>query len=180
MALLRSEDPELAANKRLVYDMYRIVLQGGHAERAHEFIAEGYIQHNPNAGAGPRGPDRLCQLIAPGARDQAGARPAADPFDGRGRLRSPPPSSAPRRTRRARPIISSWFDLYRIEDGKIAEHWDPMLKSDPKIDPNDKKIQLLRLLFRLGLQKRLVAANFCLRYGLIFQREELEICPPAH
>ena len=35
---------------------------------------------------------------------------------------------------------SSWFDLYRIEDGKIAEHWDPMLKSDPKIDPNDKRL----------------------------------------
>src|SRR5690606_20422652 len=34
---------------------------------------------------------------------------------------------------------STWFDLYRIEDGKIAEHWDPMLKSDPKIDPNTKK-----------------------------------------
>jgi predicted SnoaL-like aldol condensation-catalyzing enzyme len=35
---------------------------------------------------------------------------------------------------------SSWFDLYRIENGKIVEHWDPALKSDPKIDPNDKKL----------------------------------------
>jgi len=35
---------------------------------------------------------------------------------------------------------SSWFDLYRIEDGLIAEHWDPMLKSDPRIDPNDKTL----------------------------------------
>ena len=35
---------------------------------------------------------------------------------------------------------STWFDLYRIEDGKIAEHWDPMLKSDVPVDPNDKKI----------------------------------------
>ncbi len=24
---------------------------------------------------------------------------------------------------------STWFDLYRIEGGKIAEHWDPMVKS---------------------------------------------------
>ena len=35
---------------------------------------------------------------------------------------------------------STWFDLYRIENGKIAEHWDPMLKSDPKVDPNTKKL----------------------------------------
>ncbi len=33
-ALLASPDPKLAANKRLVYEMYRIVLQGGYAERA--------------------------------------------------------------------------------------------------------------------------------------------------
>ena len=31
-ALLASPDPRLAANKQLVYDMYRIVLQGGYAE----------------------------------------------------------------------------------------------------------------------------------------------------
>src|SRR5687768_492870 len=54
-ALLASDDPRLAANKRLVYDMYRIVLQGGHWDRAQEFIAEGYIQHNPNAAQGLAG-----------------------------------------------------------------------------------------------------------------------------
>ena len=54
-ALLASDDPRLAANKRLVYDMYRIVLQGGHWDRAHEFIAEDYIQHNPNAAQGLQG-----------------------------------------------------------------------------------------------------------------------------
>src|SRR5690606_37992198 len=51
-ALLDSPDPRLAANKRLVYDMYRIVLQAGLADRAHEFVAEDYIQHNPNAAQG--------------------------------------------------------------------------------------------------------------------------------
>ena len=28
-----------------------------------------------------------------------------------------------------------------IEDGKIAEHWDPMLKSDAPIDPNDNRLE---------------------------------------
>ena len=33
-ALLTSPDPQLAANKKLVYDMYRIVLQAGISTRA--------------------------------------------------------------------------------------------------------------------------------------------------
>ena len=54
-ALLASESPQLAANKRLVYDMYRIVLQAGLADRAGEFIRDDYIQHTPNAGQGLTG-----------------------------------------------------------------------------------------------------------------------------
>src|SRR5690606_26438534 len=54
-ALISSPDPQLPANQRLVYDMYRIVLQAGLADRAHEFIADDYIQHNPNAGQGLAG-----------------------------------------------------------------------------------------------------------------------------
>ena len=138
-ALLQSDDPRLAANKRLVYDMYRIVLQAGLADRAGEFIAEGYIQHNPNAGQGLAGvqdyirntrPEReiknelelpLIHLMAEGDYvTTAFVRPEKDA--------------------EGNTYYSTWFDLYRIEDGKIAEHWDPMLKSDVPVDPNDKKI----------------------------------------
>ena len=138
-ALLASPDPRLAANKKLVYDMYRIVLQGGHHDRAHEFIAEDYVPHNPNAAQGLAGlmdyvratrPEReikdaldlpLIHLMAEGDYvTTAFVRPEKDA--------------------NGETYYTSWFDLYRIEDGKIAEHWDPMLKSDPKIDPNDKRI----------------------------------------
>lgn len=138
-ALLASADPQLRANKQLVYDMYRIVLQAGLADRAGEFIAEDYIQHNPNAAQGLAGlvdyvrasrPERpikdaldlpLIMLVAEGDYvTTAFVRPEKD-ADGE-------------------TYYSSWFDLYRIADGKIVEHWDPMLKSDPKIDPNDKRL----------------------------------------
>ena len=138
-ALLASDDPRLAANKRLVYDMYRIVLQGGHHDRAHEFVAKDYIQHNPNAAQGLSGlvdyvrssrPVReisetldlpLIQLIAEGDYVMTSfVRPEKD-ADGE-------------------TYYSTWFDLYRIDGGKIAEHWDPMLKSDKPVDPNDKKL----------------------------------------
>lgn len=138
-ALLASPDPRLAANKRLVYDMYRIVLQAGLADRAGEFIAERYIQHNPNAGQGLKGVQDYIRATRP-------ERPIAD------KLELPliqliaegdyvmTAFVRPEKDAGGQTYYSTWFDLYRIEDGKIAEHWDPMLKSDPPIDPNDKKL----------------------------------------
>jgi predicted SnoaL-like aldol condensation-catalyzing enzyme len=138
-ALLASSDARLAANKRLVYDMYRIVLQAGLWRRAGEFICDDYVQHNPNAGQGLAGvqdyirktrPERpiqdrlelpLIDLIAEGDRVvTAFVRPEKDAG--------------------GQTYYSTWFDLYRIADGKIAEHWDPMLKSERPIDPNDKRL----------------------------------------
>jgi len=138
-ALLTSPDPKLAANKKLVYDMYRIVLQAGIWERAGEFIRDDYLQHNPNAGQGltdvqdyirktrPERPIKdalelpLINLIAEGDTVMtAFVRPEKDA--------------------NGQTYYSTWFDLYRIRDGKIAEHWDPMLKSDAPVDPNEKKI----------------------------------------
>jgi predicted SnoaL-like aldol condensation-catalyzing enzyme len=138
-ALLASPDPKLAANKRLVYDMYRIVLQAGLADRAGEYIREDYIQHNPNAAQGLSGvqdyiratrPERaiedrlelpLIHLMAEG--DYVTTAFVRTETDANGAT-----------------YYSTWFDLYRIEDGKIAEHWDPMLKTDTPIDPNDQRL----------------------------------------
>ena len=50
--LLPSTDPALAANKKLVFDFWRVVLQAHHVDRAPEFLAEGYVQHNPNVATG--------------------------------------------------------------------------------------------------------------------------------
>lgn len=138
-ALLASDDPKLAANKRLVYDMYRIVLQAGLADRAHEFIADDYIQHNPNAGQGLAGLVDYVKSTRP-------VREIKDKLDlplvhlmAEGDYVTTT-FVRPEKDANGETYYSSWFDLYRIENGKIAEHWDPMLKSDPKIDPNDKKL----------------------------------------
>ncbi len=138
-ALLASDDPRLAANKRLVYDMYRIVLQGGYWQRAGEYIREDYVQHNPNAGQGLAGVQDYIRSTRP-------ERPLSDTLDlpliqliaeGDYVMTS---FVRPEKDAEGQTYYSTWFDLYRIEDGRIAEHWDPMLKSDPKIDPNDKRI----------------------------------------
>ncbi|MGH8328379.1 MAG: nuclear transport factor 2 family protein, partial [Steroidobacteraceae bacterium] len=51
-ALLHSPDPRLAANKRLVFDMWRAIIQAGHTELAPQYFTLDYIQHNPNVASG--------------------------------------------------------------------------------------------------------------------------------
>lgn len=140
-ALLASEDPELARNKRLCYDMYRIVLQAGRADRAADFVTSGYIQHNPNVASGP-GP--LADFI----RASRPERPILD------RIELPLVSILaerdmvlfafvrPERDAGGALYHTSWFDLFRIEDGMIAEHWDPALKSPEmlRLDPNERRL----------------------------------------
>ncbi len=140
LRLLESDDPRLAANKRLVYEMYRVLLQGGHADRAGEFIAEDYIQHNPNVVSGRQA---LVDFIK-------GSRPARPPED---RIMLPLVDiiaerdmvmvlfERPEKDSDGNPYVTSWFDLFRIENGMIAEHWDPALRSPEmlKFDPNSKR-----------------------------------------
>jgi predicted SnoaL-like aldol condensation-catalyzing enzyme len=138
-ALLKSDDPQVAANKKLVYDMYRAIVQGGQADRVAEFFTEEYIQHNPNVASGR---DALAAFL----RGSRPARPLEDtiklPLLDIIAERDRVLVLSQRREKDDRgEYITSWFDYYRIENGKIAEHWDPALRSPDmlKFDPNEKQ-----------------------------------------
>jgi predicted SnoaL-like aldol condensation-catalyzing enzyme len=124
-ALLASADPALAANKRLVYDFWREVFEAGHMDLADRYMAETYIQHNPNVPTGraafvafftqyvkpkaiqPRIAAPLVTIVAEGDKVILSfVRETADPKDA------------------TRKSTTTWFDMFRIENGKIAEHWD--------------------------------------------------------
>jgi predicted SnoaL-like aldol condensation-catalyzing enzyme len=126
---LASADPKLAANKRLVYDFWREVFEGGHMELADKYMAESYIQHNPNVATGraafveffskfakpkPIEPRIRAPLVAITAEGDlvilSFVRENADPKDA------------------SRKYTTTWFDMFRIEGGKIAEHWDPAVR----------------------------------------------------
>ena len=51
-ALLESDDPQLAANKKLVYDLWRELVVARQVEAADKYLTESYMQHNPNARTG--------------------------------------------------------------------------------------------------------------------------------
>jgi predicted SnoaL-like aldol condensation-catalyzing enzyme len=128
-AMLASADARLAANKRLVYDFWREVFEGGHMELADKYMAEGYIQHNPMVPTGraafveafgkrvkpapieARVKAPLVAVVAEGDLVVLSfARELDDPKDA------------------GKKYSSTWFDMFRIENGRIAEHWDPALK----------------------------------------------------
>jgi predicted SnoaL-like aldol condensation-catalyzing enzyme len=140
-ALLASSNPVLAANKRVVYDMYREVLQGGRVDRIPLYFGEVYFQHNPNV---PFGTEALANFVK-GSRPVREVQPtitlpivtmvAEGDFVMVNFVR-------PEMDADGKPYTTTWFDLYRLKDGKIIEHWDPALKSSAalKFDPNTKKL----------------------------------------
>ena len=128
-AMLYSKDPELAKNKKLVYDFWRSVIEGGHLELVPNYMAENFIQHNPNVPTGRQG---FLDFFAKFAK----ARPIVDTIKSPlitiiaegdhvlltfKEVRRDPKDPSQR-------YKTTAFDMFRIENGKIAEHWD----ADPK------------------------------------------------
>jgi predicted SnoaL-like aldol condensation-catalyzing enzyme len=136
-ALLQSDDSTLAANKKLVYDMYRAIVQGGHAEMVDQFFTPEYIQHNPNVASGR---DELAKFLR-GSRPARPITPTVtlpilNMIAERDMVMVM--SQRPMKDADGKPYTTTWFDTYRIVNGRIAEHWDPALK-DPNMlhfDPN--------------------------------------------
>jgi predicted SnoaL-like aldol condensation-catalyzing enzyme len=124
-ALLAGADARASANKRLVYDFWREVFEAHHLDLVPHYLAGSYIEHNPRfatgrdafvenfSKAGPPKPIEahikrpLVAIVAEGDLVILSfVREAADPKDP------------------AKKYTTTWFDMFRVADGKIAEHWD--------------------------------------------------------
>lgn len=117
---------ELEANKQIVLAMMERLVDPDRSHEARQYLTEGYIQHNPNIESGADG------VIAWTHSEQARrARESMRPAPEAPILiaeadkvvmilaRDLPDPDDPDKTYR-----SYWFDMWRIEDGKLAEHWD--------------------------------------------------------
>ena len=136
-SLFTSPDPKLHANKQVVLHIVRDLLEANHWELADKYLTKEYIQHNPNVASGldpvlkffgSRAstpiPDRRSwktKVVSVTAeRDLvvvAFARENRDPRD---------PSQT---------YTTTWFDMWRIKDGKADEHWDPATIAAPSAAP---------------------------------------------
>ncbi len=127
--LLASADPKLAANKRLVYDFWREVFEGAHMELADKYMAESYVQHNPNVATGRAAFVEFFQRVRKPAPIEARIKAPLVAIVAEGDLvvlsfarEHADPKDATQK------YTTTWFDMFRIENGRIAEHWDPALK----------------------------------------------------
>jgi predicted SnoaL-like aldol condensation-catalyzing enzyme len=115
------------ANRALVRDFAQTVLLEGRTGRLEDYLSgEGFIDHNPHLGDGTG-------LLRDALREQAGGQPVI-------------------RYRRIHRVLAegnfvllvsegeragahtSFYDLFRVENGRIAEHWDTTEKVAPQAE----------------------------------------------
>jgi predicted SnoaL-like aldol condensation-catalyzing enzyme len=131
-AQAKTQTPQEQANLKLVLDWWREVLQAGHVELAPKYMAEDYIQHNPNISTGR---DAFVKVFS--------ARP---PRDIHPTLANPPVVQFAKGDYVALvwerdgkdPVDPSkmykynFFDVVRLQGGKVQEHWDSVEKNPPR------------------------------------------------
>lgn len=136
-SLFTSPDPKLHANKQVVLHIMRDLLEANHWKDAPKYLSARYIQHNPNIASGlepvmkffggrPEAPiparnawrTKIVSVVAEGDLVVVGiVRELPDPRK---------PGAA---------YTTTWFDMWRIQDGKADEHWDYGTIAPPSLSP---------------------------------------------
>src|SRR5580700_11975678 len=117
-------------NLDMVLEWWRVVIQGGHLDQAPKYQAEDYIQHNPNVNTGRAG---FVEFFSKFSKPKD---PIPDKLD------NPPvvmgakgdfvwlifeteqkvPGDA------SKTYHANSFEVIRIQNGKVQEHWDSAMK----------------------------------------------------
>ncbi|MEP7352674.1 MAG: nuclear transport factor 2 family protein [Acidobacteriota bacterium] len=128
-AMLKSSDKTLAANKKLVYDFFRIVLNGRRLNEADKYMLPNYMQHNPNAETGMAGFKAYFSALPGGEQPIPATLPGLVSIQAEGdyvTLSFVREYDDP--TKPGTKYTTTWFDMLRVTNGKIAEHWDSATK----------------------------------------------------
>ena len=130
-ALFTSPDPLLNANKQVVYHIVRDLLEANHWDLADQYLSERYLQHNPNV---PSGRDTVVTFFTQVLKVEPKPIPEAIQtpvvfVSAEGDL----VTVATVRTEKdpkdpAKTYTTTWYDTWRIVDGKADEHWDTAVK----------------------------------------------------
>lgn len=133
---------QMEANKRLVLDFWRVVIEAKDLSHVADYMAPDLVQHNPTMTNGIAGFAAFSRTFWKGQS----TRPV-EPV-----LRNPPamvlaegdlvqlvfrrPTPDPVRPETTYDRFT--FDLYRVAGGKIVEHWDNVTKPALKASPGDR------------------------------------------
>ena len=130
-ALFTSPDPQLNANKQVVYHIMKDLLEANHWDTADQFLTERYIQHNPNVASGR---DTVVKFftevlkVTPSPIPEKIQTPvvfvsAEGDLVTVATVRTETDPKDPGKT-----YTTTWYDTWRILDGKADEHWDAAVK----------------------------------------------------
>jgi len=124
--LFTSPDATLNKNKQVTYHIVKDLLECGHWELADKYIAEGYIQHNPNAANGRAAVVKFFTEIL-----KVKATPIPEKMKSKivsvlaeGDLVVVAYVKEEKNKSTGALYTTTWFDQWRIIDGKAVEHWD--------------------------------------------------------
>jgi predicted SnoaL-like aldol condensation-catalyzing enzyme len=137
-ALFHDKNPKLNANKQVVMHIMIDLLEANHWNEAGKYLSDRYLQHNPNVKSG------LAGVVA-----FFGSRPPA-PLPAKGQWKTKivavladgdlvmvaTPREFPDPRDPSKKYSTTWFDMWRIKDGKADEHWDGATIAAP--NPNAK------------------------------------------
>jgi predicted SnoaL-like aldol condensation-catalyzing enzyme len=125
-SLFQDKNKKLNDMKQVAYHIEKDLLQCNHWNEATNWLTERYIQHNPVVGSGRAGVVKFF-----------GSRPVTATCE---KLDAPVVAVladgdlvtvvtvANRKDSKGEAYTTTWFDMWRIVDGKADEHWDPMVK----------------------------------------------------
>jgi predicted SnoaL-like aldol condensation-catalyzing enzyme len=102
-------------NKDLVRQLFAIIFGGSldAIDKIDALVAEDYVQHNPRAEQGLEGLRRFLRLIV--------ANPELDPEGTQDVMLLAEGDMVVRKEIRTEGML---VDIFRVEDGKLKEHWD--------------------------------------------------------
>jgi predicted SnoaL-like aldol condensation-catalyzing enzyme len=120
-----------ALNKKIVTDFYRLVFEPRNPDLVEQYVAPDFLEHNPRISGGRDGLIQFMKTLPRPASDEIGTE-----------LKDPPsyivaegdlvtfifkrPMTDPKDKAKTYDVFT--FDMFRIKNGKIVEHWDGATK----------------------------------------------------
>ena len=133
-SLFSDPDPTLHANKQVALRIMRELLQCNHWDDAGNWLTERYLQHNPNVGSGLapviaffksiRKPTPTCDKLS---------TPVVAVLADGDLVTVVMPRELDHPTKPGTKYTTTWFDMWRIVDGKADEHWDAAVINPPPV-----------------------------------------------
>ncbi len=128
-SLFTDPDPKLHANKQVVLHIVRDLLEANHWSEAPKYLTDEYIQHNPNVASGLKPVMDFFGRRTPGPiPDRNNWKTKVVAVLAQGDLVSVAfAREMDHPTKPGQKYTTTWFDMWRIKNGKADEHWDPAM-----------------------------------------------------